>query len=562
MENFNIIYESIILESNKERYLSMFKNESYYTNNKIKQLIGEVVDKFRVLPVKDSGRILALNYLKYVIKYHVGDLTGEPLDKLINTTRAFSNIERDTGLNHLLHYFSLPIKKIINYNFNFKEHLFKISKIFGSNNIPTPYTLIEPILHQLKDFEKEWQKENDVWIDITNELKNKLIEKVIDFGDGFAWLDLKKPYCQIEGDAMGHCGNRGNPRPGDTIYSLRKIVKKNNKILSRPSLTFIVNNGSLGESKGRANGKPNEKYHPYILKLLTTKIDDKWIIENISGGGYAAENNFKINDLSDELKQQLFAVRKDLMPIYERFKKEGLTEEIQEQIVKANTYKLKHFQIVKNESNVVVKWKSKYDTYEDFIIDNDKILKDLNAYLPYINGEDFLDHDISVSTRECKDLFNTIINKYPNILKQIQEHIQSLYDFDQNDDMFTVLNDNNDNIIDQLESAIRSGYESGTSNEIHNSYSKTLKELVIDCDNYYINIESDDNTYFYDSKIHLEMKLRDFLRDVDNAENNQNNYIDNGDFDKIEPDLNVPYYGFSDYSQEDAIQHFIDNFDI
>jgi hypothetical protein len=66
-------------------------------------------------------------------------------------------------------------------------------------------------------------------------------------------------------------------------------------------LTFILQSGEfLGEMKGRGNQKPQEKYHPYILSLLTHKENGKYLIKDIEGGGYLPEKNFDIEDFSYE----------------------------------------------------------------------------------------------------------------------------------------------------------------------------------------------------------------------------------------------------------------------
>ena len=72
-------------------------------------------------------------------------------------------------------------------------------------------------------------------------------------------------------------------------------------------MTFILQgDGSLGEMKGRSNNKPKEDYHPYILSLLKAKVGGEYLVKNIRGGGYAPENNFDLEDLSDENLETLF----------------------------------------------------------------------------------------------------------------------------------------------------------------------------------------------------------------------------------------------------------------
>lgn len=116
---------------------------------------------------------------------------------------------------------------------------------------------------------------------------------ILEFPDGFRWVLLPRGYCSVEGKAMGHCGNV-NARPDDEILSLRD--KKN-----VPHLTFVINNGEIGESKGRGNDKPAPRYHKYIVDLFTADLEDKEIsIDYVAGGGYKPENNFKMEDLSPQ----------------------------------------------------------------------------------------------------------------------------------------------------------------------------------------------------------------------------------------------------------------------
>ena len=58
---------------------------------------------------------------------------------------------------------------------------------------------------------------------------------VLKFENGWQWISLDKKYCQIEGRAMGHCGNQAG-KAGDNILSLRDPRNV-------PYLTFIVNHG-------------------------------------------------------------------------------------------------------------------------------------------------------------------------------------------------------------------------------------------------------------------------------------------------------------------------------
>jgi len=122
-------------------------------------------------------------------------------------------------------------------------------------------------------------------------------KKIIDLGDGWGWHDLGVGACRDEAQSMGHCGNEPSEKHGDRILSLRKERNENGKITHSPHLTFIENDGHLGEMKGRANEKPNEKYHHSIHKLLE---HDR--IKSVVGGGYEPGANFSLKDFKDNPK--------------------------------------------------------------------------------------------------------------------------------------------------------------------------------------------------------------------------------------------------------------------
>lgn len=116
---------------------------------------------------------------------------------------------------------------------------------------------------------------------------------------GWKWVVLGRGYCSQEAKAMGHCGNSG-AREGDDILSLRDPEGK-------AHLTFILNDGMLGEMKGRANSKPTRRFHPAIMELLMHPE-----IKSIRGGGYAPEMNFSLKDLDEAQRKMLEKLKPDI----------------------------------------------------------------------------------------------------------------------------------------------------------------------------------------------------------------------------------------------------------
>ena len=151
---------------------------------------------------------------------------------------------------------------------------------------------------ELEAAEKEWQKKSA-------ECTTQTGTVILTFDDGYEWVDLHCPYSREEGNAMGHCGNVTDvDNDKVTLLSLRKQVRQK---VWRPVATFALNlvDGSLGEMKGRANKKPSEKYHRYIVELL--KHDSR--IKEIVGGGYLPANNFSVLDLDNKNLRNLYATK-------------------------------------------------------------------------------------------------------------------------------------------------------------------------------------------------------------------------------------------------------------
>lgn len=183
----------------------------------------------------------------------------------------------DTIRNELTHYMGMPIPAIQNHTFQ--------------------YELPQPLINQFNDVSKEWADDQERVVDLDEDAKI-----IMQFPDGVAWWNLQKPYCPIEGDCMGHCGNSPRENTGDTILSLRKEFPTDGEMRYSCMVTFILtDNGMLTEMKGRGNQRPAPRYHKYIVPLLRSDI-----VEGMIGGGYMPEENFSLNHLEEEgLKEQL-----------------------------------------------------------------------------------------------------------------------------------------------------------------------------------------------------------------------------------------------------------------
>lgn len=201
------------------------------------------------------------------------------------------------------------------------------------------------IASELERIEQEFIKEDGRHVAATEDDEDA--EKLIDFGDGYAWWNLNRQMCRAEGDAMGHCGNAGSPKTGDRVLSLRRRIMRGSKAVDVPCLTFILDKDDrLGEMKGRGNEKPAAKYHKYITALLLSDY-----VTGIKGGGYLPQNNFSLNDLPEEDKEEILAKKPELSEV----------ANIDQAIEKLEEYWGGDVDLKQEDENTIVAWEGKLD---------------------------------------------------------------------------------------------------------------------------------------------------------------------------------------------------------
>lgn len=224
---------------------------------------------------------------------------------LVDQTKL-AEINRDEELDehdltNLEHYLSLPIRAIQEYRFDKKPS--------------------REVFEDFRGFEDEWRKSLDASLDEQG-------KTVIDFHNGWTWQNLERAYCSKEADAMGHCGNAPRADSGDTILSLRKQIEGPNGPRWEPKLTFILTlDGYLSEMKGKANNKPEAKYHPMIIALLRLPM-----IKGIVGGGHDPENNFALSDLTETEREDLVKQNPHLGNLMEIYDHGGMSKLLRNRI--------------------------------------------------------------------------------------------------------------------------------------------------------------------------------------------------------------------------------------
>lgn len=258
LEGYSVIFEASVTAQFKQ-----LKDRIPLVYEASVERAEKLLSDFNDLTKFDAGNRYNPNGLKkwLILKGSKTNVNTEPMKESMNFLQNLITSNEDAT------------KKMWN---NFGNDEFSLSNLYD-------------LYHQnLKKESEKKQKEERIKLAQSKEYAGN--KTVLSFPDGFKWVTNPKGFCEIEAELMGHCGNKPSVKNGDTLYSLRD---KDNI----PYLTFIVNNqignlNVLGESKGRGNDKPSDKYHKYIVPFLIKFID------YIRGGGYEPEHNFEFMDLS------------------------------------------------------------------------------------------------------------------------------------------------------------------------------------------------------------------------------------------------------------------------
>jgi hypothetical protein len=165
--------------------------------------------------------------------------------------------------------------------------------------------------HSFEDGLKLWKDAEDRHVVSMKErlvVARKKDKPFITINDGLAWYSLGVSSCADEGRAMGHCGNEGDPHKNDRLFSLRCKVVLNGRTFYEPHLTFVYNNGWLGEMKGYKNSRPSSKFHDAIIELLKHPK-----IKGLTGGAYTTNSDFHFDDLTNDQQNHVLAHKPDFI---------------------------------------------------------------------------------------------------------------------------------------------------------------------------------------------------------------------------------------------------------
>jgi hypothetical protein len=290
----------------KERYQGMFQNlpPSIRTEKKRVRFKNEIEWSMNHLK-KDDRIIWYLSILQRFILFQIRTNNTIPEDKKYN--KIGSKIKRKLkgwDTERIEEDFEL-------FNHEVWEHFADIQSVFGSFKMLN-YSFHNEVQNKLKpktvrevfsDFQK---MEQDLQNDNGRDRYCSDGEPVLTFNDGWAWFGVSEGFSGQEATAMRHCGN-GEGGNGDYLLSLRQPMDKLGVTFWKPHLTFILNEGYLGEMKGFANQKPHPQYHSYIEALLAHEM-----IKGMKGGGYLPRNNFSFLDFEENVQIRVLEKKPDL----------------------------------------------------------------------------------------------------------------------------------------------------------------------------------------------------------------------------------------------------------
>jgi hypothetical protein len=206
------------------------------------------------------------------------------------------------------------------------DHFLSSAHLTKVQDFPFTGQMPREILSIFTAFEEEWNEEQ--------ENRERLIDPeeddsiLINFPNGWAWWELPRGSCDVEGKAMGHCGDGSHDNAVELLSLREPHPQKDGTILWEPHVTCSMDDGGfLAQMKGRKNQKPSAKYHPYLIALLEDPH-----VKGIKTGGYGADDDFSVTDLTPEQQKVLYEKKPILMPLDEYFEKFGRTEELINQV--------------------------------------------------------------------------------------------------------------------------------------------------------------------------------------------------------------------------------------
>ena len=467
------LYEVFLLNEGKRERLQMLERTMEFADEMnlriIDRQMSEINQNFDREDVKIwLTRILRAEVLSRILDNSRNSLgrASPELSKYVQKIISNSELESRIITNQLSlfigtleqasHFLSLPINEIQEYRFS-------------------SYELPSEIFREFEEIEREWQENIKDLIPYNNE------SVIMDFGDGFAWYDLENAACDAEAGAMGHCGNAPSAdNPNETIFSLRERKEIGGNIYVKPYLTFIFNTQTrmFGEMKGRANEKPAERYHQYIIPLIM----EDWV-EGLQGGGYMPESNFKITDVSGW--ERFVQEKPQLIQIKEYVQHVGVDDYVKQNINFDYGFSSDNGESVSIDEGPSTRIQLYLSSMRGYIDDNDDLREDIfNQLSPRMSY--LVEKSMRYSPEEAQKVIDLAEEKYEKT-------------FYSSDSLFHFIK--NEGILDDILNDIKYGIV----DEIYEEIEENVVETMSDTGSYHVSFMATNNLqdeYTFDTDFH------------------------------------------------------------
>lgn len=222
------------------------------------------------------------------------DAIADGMEPVLSKFSAKAGIDRFALADLLSELYMNTLKTELEHYFD-PNILEMIPKIQGySFQWQTP----QQSLDDFKKFEDEFKLKHsggyDVKVLIRPDQFEPKAEKIIEFPDGLVWLNLNTHTSKEESRSGNNCGTC---ELGDsTLLSLRRPIRIGKDTYWKSELTSELTSGGKIRQLRHGNEKPDDEYHPYIMKLLL-EYDE---IVGFELPNYLPERTFKVDDLTEE----------------------------------------------------------------------------------------------------------------------------------------------------------------------------------------------------------------------------------------------------------------------
>lgn len=328
----------MVQEARADRYMNMFNLdlirdvEGYEDNINVRRIVERIITVFE----KEPQIIWALRWYRLSLlrraeramkemPYEKGETEYRELakkDEMFFKKYGISESDIENGVRVS---WTVLTREVEEYLYQFEHEEGVMDKLRSVNLVNTAPQFLMNVLREAEEDVRDKSKALVRYISSEDESFEET-ETLKKYPNGLEWHWVHLMYCEAEGKAMRHCGNKQDENEeGDEILSLREPIKKGKKVYWKPYLTFVLNQdtGMLKDMRGYANEKPNSKFHPYIMDILL--MDE---VKGLQGGSFNSENDFSLDDLSEEDRKVVEEKKPMLFGFKRRYDNEGPSKEL------------------------------------------------------------------------------------------------------------------------------------------------------------------------------------------------------------------------------------------